>query len=175
MLRRLITGLLASTLMLAFWVQPAAADKPYEVHWEPFTYAVADCAPYGYDFWVWNTWEEWDLWHDRYDKDGNYSYFYNGAAVMVFTAVPDTGKSLTSKIQNLFLDLDPSDDIFEFRGPFQKVIVKGVGPVFMDIGRKVFRYTWNEDGTLSFELIFNAGPSSYTSNDFSSLCAALAP
>jgi hypothetical protein len=69
---------------------------------------------------------------------------------------------------------DLNDTILDIRGTFQKIIIPGVGPVFQDSGRKVFVYSWNTDGTLTFELILNAGPTSYTSNNFELLCAALA-
>lgn len=174
MFKRLIAVLLAGIAMVAFSVQPAAADKPYEEYWS-LEYPVADCTPYGYDYWVWNSWEEWDTFHEKVDKDGNFSYFYTAKMNHTFTAVPGTSVSLSAKSHTIFIDADVTDDIVEFRGAFQRIIVPGVGPVFQDIGRKVFQFSWNEDGTLSFELVFNAGPSTYTSNDFSALCAALAP
>ena len=160
------------------WAAPAAAAKPdfWKGYSPPIHYPVADCAPYGYDFWVWNAWEQWETFHFKYNSDGTLNYMFQNLTMShTFTAVPDTGKSVSAMTHDTLIWRDMNTDIFEFRGTFQKIIIPGVGPIFQDSGRKIFHGTWLPDGTLTFDLIFNAGPSSYTSNDFSALCAYLAP
>lgn len=178
MFKKRVLSLLIAVFLLAVWVLPAAADKPlfWKEDFPPFDYPVADCAPYGYDFWIWNNWDESLIFHYKFNKDVSInSVLVNAYAIHTFTAVPDTGKSLTSETHDIGIDYDLNDTEYDIRGRWQMIIIPGVGPIFQDVGRKVFNYSWNPDGTLTFELIFNAGPSSYTSNDFEALCAALAP
>lgn len=175
--KRVISTLLA-VFFLAVLVVPATADKPlmWEEYYPPFDYPVTDCEPYGYDFWIWNSWEEWDRFHYKLNNDGSFNYLLlNADMIQTFTAVPDTGKSFSAETHDIGIEYDLEDNILEIRGSWQRIILPGVGPILHDAGRKVFYYFWNPDGTLTFDLISNSGPSTYTSNDFEALCAVLAP
>ena len=178
MFKKRVISLILVAMLLVIWVVPAAADKPsiVKVHFPPNPYQVTDCRDYGYEFAIYNDWDEYSREYTFYDQDGNFRQLrWHANATHTFYGIPDTGKTLSHTSTDLLIVRDLEKGIWEFRGAFQRVIIPGQGPVFMDVGRKLFYGLWLPDGSLWFELIENAGPTSYTSMDFEALCEALAP
>jgi hypothetical protein len=157
----------------------ALADAPDNSEFTiiPFTYPAANCNQYGYDFTINHTWEETDHVLTFYNKDGSVNYIATHAKMRHTFTNTLTGKSISGEATDKGITSGPltfPSGTMEIRGFFQRIIIPGVGPIFMDGGRKIFSYTWMPDGSIHFDLIFNAGPTSYTENDFSALCAYLA-
>jgi hypothetical protein len=167
-------GLTLCLLLATF--APALAKAPDIVWYDSpaFTFIAADCSQYGYDFTISQIWDEEGHMMTFYNRDGSFDYVaWHATAIHTFTNTK-TGKSISSSSTDTLIKEDWSDDIWEFHGFFQRVIVPGVGPIFMDGGHKLFHGVWMPDGSLHFELITNAGPTAYTENDFSGLSAYLA-
>lgn len=161
--------------LLAGFATPAQADAPDFDWWRypVFTYDAADCSQYGYNFSIAHTWDVEGHILTFYNKDGTVDYTALHAKVLHTFTNKVTGKAVSGRTTDTFITRFPYTGIFEIRGFFQRIIIPGVGPIFMDGGHKVFYATWMTDGTLHFDLISNAGPTGYTENDFSALCAYL--
>jgi len=176
MIKKTVFSIGLTLCLLLVTAAPALAKAP-DFQWydnAPFTYIAADCSQYGYDFTIADTWDEEGHMLTFYNKDGSFDYvIWHGTVLHTFTNTV-TGKSISATMTNTLIKDDWSDDIWEFRGFFQRFVVPGVGPIFMDGGHKIFHAVWMPDGSLHFELISNAGPTAYTENDFSGLCAYLA-
>jgi hypothetical protein len=156
---------------------PALADAP-DIQWydaPAFTFIATDCSQYGYEFTIADTWDEEGHMMTFYNKDGSFDYVvWHGTVLHTFTNTV-TGKSISASMTNTLIKDDWSNDIWEFHGFFQRFIVPGVGPIFMDGGHKIIHAGWYDNGSPWFEIIWNAGPTmGYTTGDFSGLCAYLA-
>lgn len=180
MLRKTLVSLLAVVCLLAPAAAPAAAGQPDNA-WVPFytagDFLAADCAAYNPadTFTLRHIWQESQHVQTFYNRDGSLDHIQIHVRMLHTFYVPGTGRSVAGETSDILIIRNPGSDVFEFRGRFQQIIVPGVGPLFMDIGRKVFHAIWQPDGSLHFELISNAGPTFYTSNNFAPLCAYLAP
>lgn len=177
MFTKRFVSLLLAVVLLAVWVVPVAADKPDRVRASFVNnHYVTDCDAFGYEFKIYNSWEESDIFFTYYNNDGSFDQVkWVADMVHTYTTVPDTGKSLSNTSHTILFQRDIDNNIWEFRGIFQRIIIPGKGPIFIDAGRKLFYGWWMPDGSLLFELIENGGPSTYTSNDFEALCDYLAP
>jgi hypothetical protein len=177
MFKKRVFSLILVVMLLVIWIFPASADKPDRVKLNIVNHHyVTDCSPFGYNFKVYNEWQESEIFFTYYNKDGDYDHNKIVADMLhTFSTIPDTGKTLSNTSHTILFVVDPVNAIWEFRGIFQRIIVPGKGPIFIDAGRKLFYGWWMDDGSLLFELIENAGPSTYTSNDFETLCDYLAP
>jgi len=176
MFKKIVFSISLVFCLMAGLFSVALADAPdMEFYTSPaFKYIAADCSQYGYNFTIEDTWDEKGHMMTFYNKDGSFDYTaWHGTVLHTFTNTT-TGKSISATMTNTLIKEDWSNDIWEFNGHFMKFIVPGVGPIFVDAGHKEFHAVWMPDGSLHFELIFNAGPTAYTENDFSALCAYLA-
>lgn len=178
MIKKRFFSLILAVCLLAVLIVPATADKPnvFKAYWPPTPYLVTDCSEFGYDFKVYDSWDQDVIYFTFYDRNGDTRQErYHADIVQLYITDPDTGKTLSSTSQDTLFTRDAENSIFELRGAFQRIIIPGEGPIFMDIGRKLFYGRWMPDGSLVFELIENAGPTSYTSMNFKALCDYLAP
>jgi hypothetical protein len=78
----------------------------------------------------------------------------------------ETGASISGRFANSVL-IDFTTGLGASSGIVFKLIVPGMGPVFMDIGRVIS----NRDGSI---VTFEAGPHQFTDGDFAAVCRALA-
>lgn len=170
-------SLILVVCLLAIWIVPAAADKPDKIIIPgPLNFPVVNCDKYGYEFWIWDDWDETDYFHFKYNKDGTLNYILGLAkTIHTYTAVPYTGKELVSTVSAVYFIEDLTTNLLTLRGNIQLVTIPGVGRIYAESGNKVFEFYWNPDGTITFNMIQNSGPTSFLSNDYSELCAALAP
>jgi hypothetical protein len=107
----------------------------------------------------------------RYDKDGNLvqeAWVYRYLDGSVYNSVhPEVSLSTgpgETQIFNFFYD----KGYFISAGPIARVVVPGVGPIFMDIGMVRI-------DLATFTITHEGGPHQYWEGDVAALCAALTP
>jgi hypothetical protein len=131
-------GLALCLLLTSF--APALADAP-DIMWydsPAFTYIAADCSQYGYAFTIAHTWDEEGQMRTYYNKDSSFDYvIWHATAVHTFKNT-ESGKWVAGTTTTNLISRDLSGSTFEFHGYFQRIIVPGVGPIFMDGGGKIF-------------------------------------
>lgn len=180
MLKKTLIGVVLVACLLAPAAAPALAGQPGN-DWVPFLtfgdFPLTNCADWGpgYNFSIRHIWQESEHILTFFNKDGSLDYIQMHVRMRHTFYVPGTDRSVAADTADTLIIRDPASNVFEFRGRFQQIIIPGTGPIFMDVGHKVFRAVWQPDGSLRFELISNAGPTAYTGNNFAALCAYLAP
>jgi len=180
MIKRLPLSLLVAICLVGLIFSTASAGGKPGFEWyggAPWNYPVADCSPYGFEGrWIYNQWEEHGHSLTFYNEDGSVDYIAIHASMRhTFTmdgsdrVVSGTGHTRAVRYFPEYLD-----GFLEIHGAWQRIIIPGIGPIFMDTGHKVFNFVFMPDGSFMIDLIKNAGPSNYTSNDFEALCTYLA-
>jgi hypothetical protein len=179
MFKKFFASFLVVVSILALTFSPALAEEKPGFQWvdnPPLIYPVVDCSDYGYQGVIYDSWKEEGHILTFFHKDGSVDYIaFHATHSHTFTMAGSERVLNVTNHSTLIMPMpENADGVFEFNGVFQRFIIPGVGPLFMDIGHKRFYGLWQPDGSIIFEMIRNAGPTTYTSNNFTELCAYMA-